>query len=172
MDKMPAMKQWRRLNAEGKLTVAQSHWFAKPKPIEELYDCENDPHNIYNLASDPKHAATLTKMRKATEDWQIEVGDLGMISEPVLMERINRLRVSVAAPELNFENGGDGKNVLATSATEGASITFRSRVDGEWSPWILYSKSNQALPSDADLVEAKACRIGCKDSETVRKKIK
>ena len=167
MDKMPAMQQWRRLNAEGKLTPVQSHWFAQPKPIEELYDCENDPHNVVNLANDPKYASTLAKMRVATEEWQIEVGDLGMVSEPVLMERINKLRVKIAAPELKFADG----NLSATSTTIGASITYRSRANGKWSPWILYSKSNRFLQDGADLIEAKACRIGCKDSKTVRMKI-
>ncbi len=171
MDKMPAMKQWRRLHAEGKLTAAQGHWFAKPKPIEELYDCENDPHNVHNLANDPNHASTLSKMRKATEDWQIDVGDLGMISEPVLMERIEKLRVKVAAPELRVEASDDGLRIVAASATEGASITYRSQANGTWSPWILYSEANRQLQIGSDLIEVKACRIGCKDSATVRKKI-
>ncbi len=49
MDKMPAMQDWRRFAAAGNLVGGQSNWFAAVKPIEELYDTENDPWELNNL---------------------------------------------------------------------------------------------------------------------------
>ncbi len=50
MDAMPAMQDWRRLAAAGRLSGGQSNWFAVPKPVEELYDTEKDPWELNNLA--------------------------------------------------------------------------------------------------------------------------
>ena len=95
MDEMPAMKAWRRLNAQKKLSPPQTNWFAKSKPIEELYDCDIDPHNIQNLAADSRFSSQLKKFGTATENWQLRIGDLGMVPEPVLMETINSMKVTV-----------------------------------------------------------------------------
>ncbi|MHC4647220.1 MAG: sulfatase family protein [Planctomycetota bacterium] len=43
MEKMPIMQEWRRLNAEGKLSGAQKLFFQHRKPPEELYDLLTDP---------------------------------------------------------------------------------------------------------------------------------
>ena len=103
MDEMPAMKAWRRLNAQKKLSPPQTNWFAKSKPIEELYDCDIDPHNIQNLAADSRFSSQLKKFRTATENWQLRIGDLGMVPEPVLMETINSMKVTVVAPKIKIE---------------------------------------------------------------------
>ncbi|KAF2253859.1 alkaline phosphatase-like protein [Trematosphaeria pertusa] len=48
------------------------------RPREELYDLENDPHEVDNLAlgqSDAETMAVLEKMRKALEMWQLQTRD-------------------------------------------------------------------------------------------------
>lgn len=90
MNQMPTMKEWRRLNAEGKLTGALALHFRETKPVEELFDTESDPHEIVNLAERPEHAETLKRMRAALERWQEEVGDSGLIPEPLLVTPIQR----------------------------------------------------------------------------------
>jgi N-sulfoglucosamine sulfohydrolase len=87
MEEMPTMREWRRLNAEGKLIVAQKLFFSPTKPKEELYDTETDPHEIYNLAALPQHAAKLKELRGALEDWIRKTGDLGQIPERELIKR-------------------------------------------------------------------------------------
>ncbi|KAL1870611.1 hypothetical protein Plec18167_007375 [Paecilomyces lecythidis] len=46
------------------------------RPPEELYDLENDPAEVRNVASDPTFKETLLEMRSALEKWQEETGDL------------------------------------------------------------------------------------------------
>jgi arylsulfatase A-like enzyme len=59
----------RRLRAQGKLNENQMACFVKPRPTEELYDTINDPHELRNLADNPRHAGTLTEHRRALEEW-------------------------------------------------------------------------------------------------------
>lgn len=65
----------RRLRDAGKLSSPQLACFLKPRPEEELYDTEADPHELHNLASDPRHAATLSQLRKALAEWQTTTDD-------------------------------------------------------------------------------------------------
>jgi hypothetical protein len=59
----------RGLRDEKKLTPAQMNPFAVPRPDEELYDCDADPHELRNLAADQKHAAALTELRAEYDRW-------------------------------------------------------------------------------------------------------
>lgn len=87
MEEMPTMQEWRRLNAEGKLTGAQKNFFAASKPAEELYDTESDPHEVKNLAGSAEHTAKLKELRAALDEWIRKTGDLGAIPEPELIQR-------------------------------------------------------------------------------------
>ncbi|MCG9793711.1 sulfatase family protein [Flavobacterium algicola] len=62
----PAVHIMRKLNEEGKLNEAQKPFFAKTKPVEELYDLEKDPEELHNLAFDKKYSKTLAELRKKT----------------------------------------------------------------------------------------------------------
>jgi arylsulfatase A-like enzyme len=64
-----------KLRAAGTLSPAQLNPYVVPRPEEELYDVEADPHELHNLAGDPQFADVLTTMRKALEDWQRETDD-------------------------------------------------------------------------------------------------
>lgn len=88
MDQMPTLVDLRRLNAAGELDEVQGLFFRKSKPTEELYDVVVDPHETVNLAGEPEYRETLVKMRSALEDWQECMGDLGMVPEPIMMERL------------------------------------------------------------------------------------
>jgi len=71
-----------RLAKAGKLTsAAQKHYAGPTRPLEELYDTANDPHQIRNLAGEPKHKPRLEKMRSALRRWLIETRDLGFLPE-------------------------------------------------------------------------------------------
>ncbi|MCO8125368.1 sulfatase [Stieleria sp. TO1_6] len=164
MDEMPAMKDWRRLAAAGKLVGGQNNWFAPTKPIEELYDTENDPWELDNLADRPQYADRLARMRQATEAWQDQIADTGMIPEAVLMEEMKPGgKTPRTEPPVSSLIGG---KLAFRSPTEGSSVVVRIRPDGQqWGPWSLVTKSIDP-PANASL-QAKACRIGFRDSKVV-----
>lgn len=81
-EKGATMGELRRVHAEGKLPAAAERFMAEHKPVEELYDLENDPHEIHNLAADPAHAERLEKMREVHAKWGRSTRDIGLIPEP------------------------------------------------------------------------------------------
>jgi N-sulfoglucosamine sulfohydrolase len=87
MERMPGMTAWRRLHAEGRLTPLQAAWFARTKPVEELYDCDADPWQLRNLAGDGSCAGVLDRHRQALDAHLAEVGDLGAVHEDELIAR-------------------------------------------------------------------------------------
>jgi hypothetical protein len=52
--------------------------------VEELYDLEQDPDEIHNLADAPEMVETLQRLRAAHEQWQKDIRDLGLIPEAEL----------------------------------------------------------------------------------------
>lgn len=71
----------RRLHKEGKLNPAQAFMWSKKRVPEELYDLETDPHEVVNLADNPKHAKVLSKHRKILTDWIKDTDDKGQYPE-------------------------------------------------------------------------------------------
>ncbi len=68
-DRLATMQTlWQYLSA-GKLNTAQRFWF-EPRPAEELYNIDSDPHEINNLADSAEHVATLARMRRVLLDWR------------------------------------------------------------------------------------------------------
>jgi N-sulfoglucosamine sulfohydrolase len=67
--------EMKRLRDAGQLTPAQADVFAAPRPTEELYDTRNDPHELHNLAADPKYARELKRLSSALDRWMAETGD-------------------------------------------------------------------------------------------------
>ena len=66
----------RRLADEGRLTPAQAAPYGR-RVAEELYDLENDPDEVVNLAEDPARAGVLNEMREALAGWIEDTGDRG-----------------------------------------------------------------------------------------------
>ncbi|RMG75345.1 MAG: DUF229 domain-containing protein, partial [Bacteroidetes bacterium] len=62
-DRMGLMQELLRLDAAGELEGPQRLWFRQTKPREELFDCLADPHEIHDLAGDPRYAAKLAELR-------------------------------------------------------------------------------------------------------------
>ncbi len=74
--------QWMRSQHEdGKLDAVQDRFWSDARPSEELYDLENDPHEIHNLAFNTAHRDTLLAHRKILTEWIAETGDQGQYPE-------------------------------------------------------------------------------------------
>jgi N-sulfoglucosamine sulfohydrolase len=80
-DPWPVSIRFREMMAKGEMNAAQLVFFGKDRPAEELYDLENDPHEIHNLAGDPKYADELVWHRKILANWITETGDKGQQPE-------------------------------------------------------------------------------------------
>ncbi len=82
------MKALRQAAADGKLPEGAKRFMGSSKPREELYDIENDPYELNNLASSrsDKHQELLQQFRKAQLAWVLETRDLGFVPEPLVME--------------------------------------------------------------------------------------
>ncbi|WP_196797997.1 sulfatase [Colwellia sp. PAMC 21821] len=77
----PVLTLMQKMHDAGELSPMQDQFFAKTRPIEELYDIKNDPEETTNLAANPKYQSNLLRMRAELERWQLETKDLGMIDE-------------------------------------------------------------------------------------------
>lgn len=164
MNLMPAMQEMRRLNAEGKLKGSQLQYFEPTKPVEELYDCRNDPHEVNNLAGKKKYRKILERMRKAHLQWVKNTGDIGLIPESEFdqIKRPNGQYENTASP-IFFAAGQTHIGIV--SPTPGASIVYRTGLGN----WKLYTEPVGLKPGQT--LRAKACRIGFNDSTEATFKI-
>jgi len=76
----PSMRSWEQAYLAGQCNAVQSI-FWNPKPAEELYDTENDPWEINNLAAEPEYSKILERMRKAHNALVSEILDAGFVPE-------------------------------------------------------------------------------------------
>ena len=83
--KMLAYKEWYKLFQDGKLNEVQSQFF-KPRAPEALYNIDEDPHEINNLAEDKNYIKILLDLRTKLNDHLVSINDLSFIPEPHLLE--------------------------------------------------------------------------------------
>ncbi len=76
----PSAQAWEDAFKAGKTNEVQSRFFME-KPLEELYDTENDPWEINNLVDDPAYADLLSEMRDVETNWMKEIRDVGLVPE-------------------------------------------------------------------------------------------
>lgn len=156
---MPMMRELRRLYKTGKLNNKQSFWLHPTKPEEELYDLQNDPYELNNLATLPQVQDTLALLRKVMNDWIIETNDLGRIPEEELVAKWLPDGKQPQLPALEMQEGND--DISLHSSKTDATILWKLPQD---SLWNIYKKP---LPYGTSF-EAKSERIGYLDSELLR----
>ncbi len=76
----PSMPSWEEAYKNGQCNEVQSR-FWNTKPVEELYDTENDPWEVNNLAGDPAYAQRLAVMQAAMKRLGASMKDAGYIPE-------------------------------------------------------------------------------------------
>lgn len=74
-------QEFNRLVASGKMTPTQKHFAGPTRPIEELYDCKNDPLNLTNLATSGEFATTLLRLRNVLDSHLKNTLDKGFVPE-------------------------------------------------------------------------------------------
>lgn len=183
---MPTMQELHRLHMAEELDAIQSLWMADSRPVHELYDTDSDPFEINNLAYDPAHGSTLSRMQEALDNWMQTSGDWGLASEldmvesmwpngvqpvtgaPVILPR-SAARTAILPGTMDYSASGgtfsDPVEVMMYSPTQGASITY-SILDhnGDAGPWVLYA--GPLTLSSTTRLQAQAIRYGYQASET------
>jgi len=164
----------RRLHGEGKLQGPLAQYFEPTKPIEELYDTVADPHEVNNIAGDPKYQSVLERMRQAHLEWYRETKDIGLIPEPIFdeMKRPGGRFEKTADPVFARMTGSkeEGGAVTLACATQGASVVWRCGGNPkEAVRWNLYVRPVPVRPGE--VLYAKACRLGFRDSGIVSFKV-
>jgi N-sulfoglucosamine sulfohydrolase len=76
----PSIRSWEAAYKNGECNEIQSRFWL-PKPAEELYDSENDPWEVNNLAGDPAYADVLLRMQNECTQWILRVRDAAFIPE-------------------------------------------------------------------------------------------
>ena len=152
---MPMMRELSRLYNAGRLNEKQSRWLQPTKPEEELYDLQNDPYELNNLAALPEVQDTLVHLRKVLNKWMVETNDLGRIPESELIALWFPDGKQPQLPSLEMQETEKGVS-LHSSKTD-ATILWRQPQD---SLWNIYKEPI----SNSVSFEAKSERIGYLDS--------
>lgn len=163
-EKMATMQELLRMRDEGTLDEYQMQWFRESKPIEELFDTQNDPHELHNLADDPAYSDKLTELRQECDNWMKDIEDKGMIPEEELIQQFwpNKIRPKTTNPDTQLEEG----KLIISCATEGASIGYKLPVDEEvWTGWRIYKNPVEVAVGQS--VKVIAHRIGYAPSDTL-----
>jgi len=177
----PLMKKMIEMHASGTLEGIPENWFSSTRPPEELYDCSRDPYQVKNLAEDDNYRKELLRMRKILDEWMTETGDLGSVSEELMVANNypEGLQPVTEAPELLITSGmkytqakpergttySSPAEITLYCATQGASIgyTFDTSENAQWK---LYT-GPISLTEACYLIRAKAIRYGYKESKEV-----
>ena len=165
---IPMMPTFLELEKEGKLNDIQHSWF-ESKTKEELYNCENDPYNLNNLADDPEYASVLENMRSTLSDHMKERIDLGLIPEAKLIQQMwpNFEQPVTASVKVSIEKN----KAILSCLTKGASIAYfisdnpDEKLDFN-SAWKLYT-SPFSIES-GKFIYTIAQRIGYKESDIIK----
>lgn len=94
----PTTRVWKQLYDDGKLHPPQT-FFWETKPPEELYDLQNDPDEVSNLANSAEHQAVLAELRQALREHLLATHDVGFLPEAEMLRR--------AADSTPYELGHD-----------------------------------------------------------------
>lgn len=155
----PSLRSWEEAYLAGECNEAQSI-FWNTKPHEELYDTENDPWEVNNLAGDPAYKDILDRMRTANKEWLLRISDAGFIPEGDLVRRTEGSNAydymrsgNVPLEELietaEIASRGDVNNLSVLTEylkNEDSAIRY-------WAATGLLILGEKASPSKAELME-------------------
>jgi hypothetical protein len=161
-----SMREILRMKDAGQLSNTAMRWFEPKGTKEELYDVVADPHQLHDLAHDPKYAEILDHFRSAYQKWQTDVPDLGAVPEKELIQKMwnSGSAPPVTFPPLVMQSGGW---IGIVSPTAGAGIAYRiispeGKVPARWEVYVRPFRMQKG-----EQVEAVAQRIGYASSSAV-----
>lgn len=146
----PALQVMRQLKERGKLSGPPARWLAPTRPEFELYDLAADPHEVENLAGDPRHAATLAQLRSVLDSWVEDSNDLGPEFESAL------------PAEYSFRTMVDGwytSNGLLSKARNTLLLDWRGRERGNREVFVPIVAQGGELRLDMEMRSIQAQEV-------------
>lgn len=114
----PALHVMRTLKDKGSLSVNEAIFFADRKPDEELYDLENDPDELTNLAGNPDYEHVLRDLRIKELQWISQHRDRGLedftTRKPEVGLAAERARAGIKANEPELWKRLEGGELMET----------------------------------------------------------
>ncbi len=140
-NQMPIMQELLKLKERGELNDAQALWFREQKPKEELFDTDNDPHEINNLANLPSYQSKLLEMRLLCDQWVDTIKDTGLLEEEKLLAEMipDGIQPKTKEVQVSLDQG----IIDLSSKTKGASIGYKIVKDTAMAKdlaWKIYDK--------------------------------
>ena len=158
-EQMAMMQLLNRLWEAGELDEYAAAWFKTPKPKEELYDLEQDPYELNNLADQTALQDTLIFLRNRLDEWIVETGDLGAYPEKELLEKWlpeGKPKTLAALYSVVKDN-----KIELSHSDPGVSIVWKQAQDSDWSVYTTPLAKSKSI-------QAKAVRIGYADSPILK----
>ena len=156
----PSIRSWQAAFKAGELNPIQSA-FWNTKPAEELYDTENDPWEVNNLANDPEYREVLERMRGAAKEWMLEIHDTGFIPEAELIDRTEGTTAYdyMRNSDINLEQLIEAANLASTAKEEDLSqlmdlLNAEEAAKRYWGATGLLILGEKARPALGALEEA------------------
>jgi uncharacterized sulfatase len=180
-EKGRTMQEIRRVQAAGTAPPGVALFLAENKPVEELYDSINDPHEMHNLADSPEYREILERMRAAHLDWVVETRDLGLVPEAEIGAREGELGSAWAilsrpdagnliqrlrdAASRSLEGPESLPQMIDSLGDEDAAVRYWAAVGlGNLGPKAISAAEplRAALTDDAENVRVAAARALCR----------
>ena len=144
-----------------------------------MYDLENDPYEIENLAKNTEHKSTLERLRKALDNWRNDFGDMGEIPEEQMVRQwwpdgvqpqtATPIFIPISNSSFGMDTASEDETLTFPAtvqlhcATQGASIAYTTEANQQ-AQWQLYTEPLR-LQEGTTTLRTKAIRIGYKESE-------
>ncbi len=160
-DRKRSLKELRRLHQVGELPPEAEKLWREEKPLEELYDLWNDPHETENLADSPEHQILKERLKSKLQDWIVDHRDTGFLHESEMHIRAHQSTIYEMAQD---PNQYDLKRILDAAekvdTKNGDPEEFANMLqDGDsgvryWAAVGLLALEEQANPAREALIQA------------------
>jgi len=158
--KAPSIRSWEQAYLKGECNEIQSV-FWKAKPAEELYDTENDPWEVNNLAGNPEYKTVLERMQKANREHILEIYDTGFLPEADRIERVGEMPIYdyMRSGKIDLPAIIEAAEIATLGKSENLELLRKYMTDKEsairyWGATGLLILGEKALPAKGELLEA------------------
>ncbi len=120
----------------------QSAKLWQPRPHEELYDIQTDPHELDNIADQTEYKNIKTQLAQRLRQWILETRDSGFLTEPEMHRRAN---AAGATPYDILQNDSTYPVEAILNAAERASLPGSASLSAGDDPMVTFWAIQQRI---------------------------